>query len=122
MYNRHLINYLPEFLRDIREYKAILTDGVEPEIVNLYQAIENALNNQFIQDADEYGVSRWEKILGITYKSDYTLDERKFAILTKINEHLPYTTKSMEKRLESLCGKDNYSVKPSDNDGRRWLV
>ena len=116
MYNRHLIEYLPEFLRNVREYKAILTDGVEPEIVVLFRAIEDALNNQFIQDADEYGVQRWENILGITYKSDYTLDERKFAILTKINEQLPYTTRSMEKRLESLCGKDNYSVNVDVNN------
>ena len=116
MYNRLLIEYLPEFLRNVREYKAVLTYGVEPEIVKLYQAIENALNNQFIQDADEYGVQRWEKILGISHKSDYTLDERKFAILTKINEQLPYTTRSMEKRLENLCGKDNYSVSVDVNN------
>ena len=110
MNSRHLIEYLPEFLRNVREYKAVLTDGVEPEVVDLFQAIEDALNNQFIQDANEYGVQRWEKMLGISYKSDYTLDERKFAILSKINEQLPYTTRSMEKRLESLCGKDNFSV------------
>ncbi|MBQ8765395.1 MAG: DUF2313 domain-containing protein [Clostridia bacterium] len=110
MYNRNLIEYLPEFLRELREYKAILTDGVQPEVAELFQAIEEALNNQFIQSANEYGVSRWEKMLGIAPKSTYSLDERKFTILTKMNEQLPYTTRSMEKRLASLCGEGNYSV------------
>lgn len=110
MYNRNLIEYLPEFLRDIREYKAILTDAVQPEVVLLFEALENALNNQFILDSNEYGVSRWEKMLKINPKATMTLDERKFTILTKVNEQLPYTLTSLEQRLETLCGADNYSV------------
>ena len=105
MYKRKLIDYLPEFLKTVREYRAILTDAVEPEVVGLFQAIENALNNQFIQTAGEYGVSRWEKMLKITPKITQTLDERKFTILTLMNEQLPYTLTSLNKRLENLCGK-----------------
>lgn len=110
MYKRNLIDYLPEFLREIREYKAILTDAVQPEVEELFQAIENAQNNQFIETADEYGVARWEKILGIVPQSTYSLDNRKFTILTRMNEQLPYTMTSLKHRLESLCGKDGYSV------------
>lgn len=108
--HRQLIEYLPEFLRDVREYKAILTDGVQPEIEALFKAIERVLNNQFIETSDEYGVSRWEKMLGITPQSTYTLDERKFTILTRMNEQLPYTMTSLSQRLENLCGKDGYSI------------
>ena len=115
MYDRKLIEYLPEFLRDIREYKAILTDAVEPEVVALFQAIETALNDQFVQTASEYGVSRYEKMLKISSKSSYSLDDRKFTILTKINEHVPYTLTALKQKLESLCGKDNYSVEVDAN-------
>ena len=110
MYERNLIDYLPEFLRNVREYKAILTDAVQPEVVELFQSIDNALNDQFIPDATEYGVSRWEKMLKINPKATQTLDERKFTILTMMNSQLPYTSKSLEKRLEVLCGKGEYSV------------
>lgn len=110
MYARKLIDYLPEFLKEVREYKAILTDGAEPEMVELYQATENALNDQFIQSASENTVSRYEKMLKIVPKSTQSLDDRKFTISTRMNEQLPYTLTSLKQRLETLCGKDKYSV------------
>lgn len=115
MYNRKLIEYLPEFLRDIKEYEAILTLAEQPEMVALWEAEENALNDQFIEDATENGVSRWEKILRIVPKSTQSLDERKFSILTRMNEQLPYTMTSLKQRLEALCGKDGYSVELETN-------
>ena len=116
MYKRNLINYLPIFLRNIKEYKAILTDAVQPEMVELFGAIDNAMNDQFIQDATEYGVSRWEKMLNIIPKATYSLDDRKFTILAKMNEQLPYTMTSLEKRMDSLCGKDGYSLNLDANN------
>ena len=110
MYNRHLIDYLPEFLREVKEYKAILTDAVEPEVVKLFQAIDDVLNDQFIETASEYSIARWEKMLKIAPKSTYTLDDRKFAILTKMNEQPPYTMEALKQKLEYLCGKNGYSV------------
>ena len=111
MYERSLIKYLPEFLRGIREYKAILTDAVEPEIVELFQATEDSLNDQFVETASEYGVSRYENIVGVVPKATYSLEDRKFTILMRINEHTPYTLASLKQKLENLCGKDNYSVR-----------
>lgn len=114
MYERILIEYLPEFLRDIREYKAILTDGVQPEVIKLFQAVEDAMNDQFVTDATENGVSRWEKMLKIIPKATHSLDDRKFAILTKMNEQLPYTMTSLKQSLSTLCGEDGYSVEVDD--------
>lgn len=110
MYERHLIDYLPDFLREVREYKAILTDAFEPEVIALFQAIENTLNEQFIETASEYGISRWEKMLKIAPKPTHTLDDRKFTILTKLNEQPPYTMEALKQKLEYLCGKNGYSV------------
>lgn len=110
MYSRKLIEYLPEFLRDIREYNAILTLAVQPKVIDLFQGTEDAMNDQFIKTANEYGVIRWERMLGIVPKSGYTLDDRKFAILTRINEQPPYTMRAFKQKLEGLCGKNGYSV------------
>ena len=87
-----------------------MTDAVEPEVVKLFQAIDDVLNDQFIETASEYSIARWEKMLKIAPKSTYTLDDRKFAILTKMNEQPPYTMEALKQKLEYLCGKNGYSV------------
>jgi len=57
MYERTLIEYLPHIIRDVREYKAIMNDAEQPEMVDVWQAVDDALNDQFIVDATENGVS-----------------------------------------------------------------
>lgn len=111
MYSRKLIEYLPEFLRDIREYDAILTLAIEPKVIDLFQGTEGAMNEQFIDTASEYGVVRWERMLGIVPKSGQTLENRKFTIKTRINEQPPYTLRALKQKIEALCeDKDDYSV------------
>ena len=116
MYERTLIEYLPHIIRDVREYKAIMNDAEQPEMVDSWGAVEDAMNDQFIVDATENGVKRWEKILGIVPQATLTLDERKFTILTRINEQLPFTLRTLEESLKSLCGKDGYVVQLQANE------
>ena len=111
-----MIDYLPEFLRGVKEFDAILTLAEQPEMVELWKAEENALNDQFISDATENGVSRWEKILGIVPKANDTLDVRKFSILTRINEQLPFTLVTLNEQLKTLCGEDGYDLKLDANN------
>ena len=118
MYERNLIDYLPEFLRNVREYKAILTDAVQPEFVKLFEAIENAINDQFILSATENGVSRWEKMLKIVPKTTHSLDDRRFVIFAKMTERIPYTMESLKQRLGTLCGEDGYEVNLDTNNFR----
>jgi len=116
MYERTLIEYLPHIIRDVREYKAIMNDAEQPEMVDSWGAVEDAMNDQFIVDATENGVKRWEKILGIVPQATLTLDERKFTILTRINEQLPFTLRTLEESLKSLCGEDGYVVQLQANE------
>lgn len=116
MFERTLIEYLPHIIRDVRQYKAIMNDAEQPEMVDMWQAVDDALNDQFIVDATENGVSRWEKILGIVPQATLTLDERKFTILTRINEQLPFTIRTLEKSLKSLCGANGYVVQLQANE------
>lgn len=105
--DRPLIGYIPAILKEVRQYKA-LTHGEQVEIFNLFNEIEIALNNQFVQTSTEYGVERWEKILNITPKATHTLDERKFTILSRLAEELPFTVRMLEQILNKLCGDDGY--------------
>lgn len=107
-YDRKLIDYLPNILKEIKEYQIIQNDSLQPEITLYWQAVNNALQDQFIASMTENGVKRWEKILNIIPKGNLTLDERKFTIYTKLNEQLPYTEETLNERLTNICGKNNY--------------
>lgn len=110
MYERNLIDYLPPFERNIKEFDAILTQAEQPEMVLLWKVFDDILDDQFIETATENGVSRWERILGIVPKKKQTLEDRKFTILTRTSEKPPFTITSLEKQLETLCGAGNYEV------------
>lgn len=111
--DRKLINYLPYVVRDYAEFQGI-TGAEQPEFENAWAAVDDLLNNQFIKTAGNLGLSRWEKILGITPKGTDTLDDRRFRALTRLNEELPYTLPQLRVILESLCGAGNYSADVAD--------
>ncbi len=106
--DRNLIDYLPQVLKDVREYKSIVA-AEEPELVDLWAALENALKDNFINDATENGVLRLESILKIIPKAADTLEDRKFRIKARFNEQLPYTFRTLQERLTTLCGSDGYT-------------
>jgi glycosyltransferase involved in cell wall biosynthesis len=110
--DRKLINYLPHFMQVYREM-ATITETEQTEIDRLWVEAENALADQFILEATENGVKRWESMLGISPKDTDTLDERKFRILTKLNQELPYTLRKLEQALVNLCGNDMFSINVS---------
>lgn len=107
--DRKLIDYLPHFMKDYVELRQIM-EAEQPEVDALWVACENALADQFIMDATEYGVKRWENMLKVTPKDTDSVDERKFRILTKLNQELPYTLTKLKEALITLCGVDGFSI------------
>jgi hypothetical protein len=107
--NRKLIQYLPQFMRKYEEMVAI-TDAEQPEINGAWHDVEDLLADQFIHDATERGIARWESMLGISPKGTDTLDERKFRVQTELIQDLPYTMRKLEQTLTNLCGAGQYSV------------
>ena len=100
---RKLIDYLPYAVRDFKEYEGIM-ESEQPEFDQAWGNADDLLNNQFISTAGNVGLSRWEKILEITPKGTDSLEDRRFRILTRINEELPYTLPQLRNILETLCG------------------
>lgn len=113
--NRHLLDYLPPFMREFAEMKRIM-DAEQTEVDDLWKSCDKALDEQFVATASEYGISRYERILGIVPKATSTLDERRFTISTRMTEDTPYTMTSLKQKLENLCGKDGYSVELDANN------
>lgn len=110
----NLLEYLPGVLREVKEFKA-LSAAENPEIVTVWEELENVLDDQFVSESTLNGVKRWEKILDIKPMDTDTMDERKFRILSRLNEQLPYTYGNLEEQLKLLCGPDGYKM-ILDND------
>ena len=113
--DRKLINYLPEVLRNFREFQEVF-ETEETELLKVQEELLKVLNDLFIEDATERGIERWEKILKITPKATDSLEDRKFRITTYITRKLPFTLRTLEQMLETLCGKNNYEIELRHND------
>ncbi|MBE6070677.1 MAG: DUF2313 domain-containing protein [Clostridium butyricum] len=104
-----ILDYIPPILADVEEQKQI-AKALNPEINILWQEIERTQNNQFINFSDEYGVNRRERQLKIKPKNTETLNERKFRLLSREIEKLPYTFRTLENKLKALCGENGYRL------------
>ena len=70
-----LKSYQPEYYRGIPEMDAILeAEGLEFESFDLSK--EETFDNLYIDTSNDYGLSRWESILGIVLIPGSTLSER----------------------------------------------
>lgn len=118
--DRKLIDYLPLFVQEYAEIKEIMR-AEQMAVVKAWADAEDAMNDQFILGATENGVNRWERILKITPKATFTLDERKFQILAHWNKKLPYTLEVLKYALDTLCGQDGYMLK-LDPDRYKLIV
>ena len=113
--NRKLIDYLPPFVQNFLEMRHIMS-AEQPEVDTLWNSCEDVLNESFIMTASENGLKRWEFITGVTPKDTDTLDERRFRILTKMNQELPYTMTKLQEVLTVICGEGNFFIDLQPNN------
>lgn len=104
----NLKELLPLYLQQYKELAEIM-DTETPEFRLLESRHNQLVRNRYIFTCNEDGIARFEKILGITLKSDDTLEDRIFRCLTKWNISLPYNYAFLEMKLKELCG-DEYSI------------
>ena len=72
------------------------------QITQLEASVEELEGNLFISTMNEGNVGRWEAILGIKPSDNETLDERRFRILSRKLEKLPYSYRVIQRKLETL--------------------
>lgn len=113
---RTYIEYLPGFLRLIKDYQGI-GDAVDPEVNNLVELQQQLEKNAVILDADSAIIRRWEHILRIIPATGDDLTLRRFRVATRLNSKLPYTERQMHASLQALVG-DGYTASLSISDER----
>nr|WP_293700386.1 putative phage tail protein [uncultured Peptostreptococcus sp.] len=104
------IDFIPPVYADIKEFQA-LAKSYNAELTLTANRLDEIHNNFFIDGLNDYGCSRWENILGLKSNSSFTLDERRFAIKTKLVGQRPYTYKKLASLLDNLVGVDGYKMK-----------
>lgn len=117
-----LVSYLPLFLADYKETNITLA-AEEPEFFLVWQEADRALRNEFIETADESGILRFERILGIMPYERDTLEMRRTRLLSRWYNEVPYTMRMLALKLERLLGGRGYfSLHPGFEDGYGLLV
>lgn len=106
---KKLIEYLPPFMQRFGEIKEI-TGAEQPELDKLDGNIQRILDNGFIRDCDEFGIQKYENILGIIPDAGDCLELRKSRVLIAWNYSIPYTYKTLIRKLNALCGVNNYNL------------
>ena len=110
-----LLSYQSNIIQQIREFK-VLSKVENPKLECVWHAVEDAIDDQFATSLTDNGCKRWESIMEINAKDTDDLDFRRFRILSKLNEQLPYTYRMLELQLRTLCGDDGYTMVLRNNE------
>lgn len=105
----HVLDYWMPLLRNLKEFKEI-AKAEEPELEILLAEIDRTLDNMFIETADEEGIKHFEAMMGIYPAEGATLEERRFEVMVKWNDKLPYTEDALRGFLDVLCGENGYTL------------
>lgn len=106
----NILEYLPSAFRDVKEMQAHAA-AEQPELTKLWQECDNVYNNQFLYTMNENGISRWEKMIGVSPMGTDTLEDRRFRIINRLNAQLPYSYKMLESHLLRMCGESGYLMR-----------
>lgn len=79
-----IINHYPLVIRQIKEMQQI-AKAEDIEFEKLKTLTNEVISNMFVFTANETGIARFEKILGITPKAAQSLDDRKIYIISMMN-------------------------------------
>ncbi len=110
-----LVSYLPPFIAEYKETNVTLT-AENPEFVLVWEAAEKVLKNEFIETADEYGISKFEKLLSIIPAKEDTIQIRRARVQAGWFIRLPYTWRMLLQKLTQICEtvtiilKDSYLI------------
>jgi len=96
-----LIARLPTVMRKYDEIVQI-TDSQNPEFEFVWDILEWMYKQIFIVTAEEYGLQRFERLLGLTPLEGETFDARRKHILVRWHQETPYTMRFIISLLEML--------------------
>lgn len=108
--------YYPDVLAPAKELKK-LAAAENPEFQILWDQAWEWMKNTFVYDFSEDGCERWEKMLDITPEPEDSFEDRRAAILARIQDSRPYTERTLPRYVEAaLNNKQDVITKVIPND------
>ena len=104
-----LLSYWMPVLRQLKDLRAIAKTE-EVEVKALLEACDRTLSNFFISTADEYGISHFENMMGITPDEGADLETRRYTVLINWVDNSAYTSRELYNRLVALCGDGEVTI------------
>ena len=105
--NFELYDFLPPVLQRVREL-ARLCEIEQDGFDEAGRCIVQALAEQFCAQAGEYGIGRWEKLLGIVPATSALPEERRRIVQLRLSEQLPFTLRRLREMLSAVVPEDEY--------------
>ena len=99
-------------MQKYREPVAAL-EAEKPEFDIMWDSVNRILYNRFISTADEYGISRFEKMMKISPSGTDTLETRRTRVQSRWINSVPYTIRVLAQKIADLLGGEhNFSIHP----------
>lgn len=96
-----ILNHYPPAVKQIKEIQQI-AKAEDIEFAKLNASTKKVIQNMFVITADEAGVRRFEKLLGIKPKAAQSLEDRKMYIISKTNNR-KMSISELEVMLAQWC-------------------
>lgn len=110
--------YYPNVLAPAKEFK-MLAQMEDAEFAALWNEAWQWFCNTFVNYINVAGAERWENMLGIIVPPGSTLEDRKAAILLRINTQLPYTLPRLQQMLDAMYG-ENMVIASTNKQYELW--
>lgn len=104
-----LVSYLPTFMQKYKEPTAVL-EAENPEFAIAWSGADRILYNHFIATADEYGIARFEKLLGIFPTEEDDLESRRMKVQTRWVNKIPYTFRVLAEKIGTLSNGADFTI------------
>lgn len=101
--------HLPHYYKDIREID-IIANAIIYILSNLDREMQTILANNFIQTANEAGIAKYEKILGINVDPTIDLETRRQRVLSKMAASTVFTLRVLKTNLKEICDNGEYTL------------
>lgn len=113
-----LTQYVPPFLADVRELKAIYeTEGYAVGL--LEHELSDMLDQCFISTAT-WGLTRWEEVYGLTTNMALSYEQRREILMAKLRGHGTTTAQMIQETAETFSGGEIEVIE--DNPHHHFIV
>lgn len=104
-----LLTALPPVLQRVHEL-ARICELEQPEFDRAWAGADQILQEQFLLLCGEYGLNRWEQLLGILPNQSASAGERVKSILFQLNAQAPFTYAKLKEMIALISPSGEYSM------------